>query len=115
MDRRIKLIVLKGPGHRQLCPLKSTFLQVREGHTENNHGWGTGLGGVDGVFRGVQRMRAGEDAEEKALIQGNYQQMSWAWSTPGPEHSSMDVLKEETNAFPPPPFWPWDLTLSVQP
>ena len=60
-------------------------------------------------------MRAGEDAEEKARIQGNCQQMSWAWSTPGPEHSSMDVLKEETNAFPPPPFWPWDLTLSVQP
>ena len=55
-------------------------------------------------------MRAGEDAEEKARIQGNYQQMSWAWSTPGPEHSSMDVLKEETNAFPPTPFWPWDLT-----
>ena len=100
MDRRIKLIVLKGPRHRWLCPLKSTFLQIREGHTENNHGWGIGIWGVDGVLRGVQRMRAGEDAEEKARIQGNCQQMSWAWSTPGPEHSSMDVLKEEKMHFP---------------
>lgn len=83
---------------RWLCPLKSTFLQIREGSTKNNHGSGTGIG-VWMECSGSTGNEGRRGCREKARIQETVNRCPWAWSTPSPEQSSMDVLKKEANAF----------------